>query len=112
MSNATFPIPLRSLLGGVIGCQLPTMGTVGSVNKGNPVEKLFSGQDVVDCYVPLGSYSVRDPGGMQTAPKSSASRRSGIHVHRHSGVMSNHVLRLMYMQLILRSCTTGPVWCS
>jgi hypothetical protein len=44
------------------------MGTVGGVSKGNPVETLFSGQDVVDCHVPLGSYSVQDPGGMQITP--------------------------------------------
>ena len=41
------------------------MGTVGGDSKGNPVETLFSGQDVVDWHVPLGSYSVRDLGGMQ-----------------------------------------------
>ena len=45
-----------------------TMGTVGGVSKCNPVETLFSGQNVVDCHVPLGSYSVRDTGGMQIAP--------------------------------------------
>jgi hypothetical protein len=44
------------------------MGTVGGVRKGNPVEALFNGQYVVDCHVPLGSYSVRDLGGMQVAP--------------------------------------------
>ena len=44
------------------------MCTVGGVSKGNSVEKLLSGQDIVDCHAPLGSYSGRDPGGMLISP--------------------------------------------
>ena len=44
------------------------MGTAGGVKKDNPVETLVSGQDVADCHVPLGSYSVRDTGGTQIVP--------------------------------------------